>query len=100
MKGDSAVKHYEFFKLTPDADVIDVQQKIRRACDRLDAELDWLNHTVVYRNCGDNTDADIMAVVEVDAEEKLPEYLEAPRYRELLESLKGQIVCRRTFDHY
>ena len=94
------MKHYELFKLTPGADTVAVQLRVAKTFDKLDAELDWLNHPVVYRNCGNNADADIMAVVEIDSEEQLPLCLENKHYVKLAEHLRDVLVSRMTFDHY
>ena len=94
------MKHYVLLKLAPGADVIAVQQKTRKAYDKLDAEFDWLNHPVVYRCCGADNGFDIMAVVEIDEEEKLPACTESEHYRKLTEHLKDLIAARATFDHY
>ena len=94
------MKHYVLLKLNPGADVIAAQQKINKTCDKLDMEFDWLNHPVVYRSCGADNAFDIMAVVEIDAEEKLPEYRESAYYKKLVERLKDQVASIQTFDHY
>ena len=94
------MKHYVLLKLVPGADVVAAQQRIMKAYDKLDMEFDWLNHPVVYRSCGADDGFDIMAVLEIDAEEKLPEYLESAHYKKLVERLKDQVALRQTFDHY
>ena len=94
------MKHYEFLKLTPGADVVAVQSRLMKAYDKLDAELDWLNRPVIYRGCGDSADADLMTVVDIDAEEKLPLLLENPHYKKLGDKLKDLVERRMTFDHY
>ena len=95
------MKHYEFFKLTPDADVVKVQQKVWKALQKLDDELDWLNRPVVYRNCLSKPGSpDLMAVIDLDGEELLEQYLEHPTRQKLAEHLKDVVVSEMAFDHY
>ncbi len=94
------MKHYELFKLTPGADTVAAQLRIVKAFNKMDAELDWLNHPAVFRNCGDNAAADIMAIVEIDSDEQLKDCRENKHYRKLEEHLRDVLVSRITFDHY
>ena len=94
------MKHYEILKLVPGADVEAVRHKIWKAYDKLDAELDWLNHPTVYRGCRADGDADIMAVFEVDDEARLQEYARHPVHVKLVEALKDAVASRVSFDHY
>ena len=45
------MKHYVLLKLAPGADVESVEEKIFKAYDKLDEELEWLNSPAVYRSC-------------------------------------------------
>ena len=95
------MKHYELLRLKPAADADAVRHKIWKAYDKLDAELDWLNHPVVIRGCLAGEDrADIMATFELDGEEYLAGYLEHPRRKKLAEELEPLIDARIAFDHY
>lgn len=95
------MKHYTILKLKPGADAVDVQQKIRKAYDKLDAELDWANRPVVYRACEERGEsADIMAVIELDSAEQVKDYLENPHCRKLAEKLQDAVAEKITFDHY
>lgn len=95
------MKHIELLKLKPGADIDTARHKIWKAFDKLDAELDWLNHPVVIRGCiGGEDRADIMATFELEGEEFLPKYLEHPRHVKLAEELAPMIESRVAFDHY
>ena len=95
------MKHYTLLKLVPGTDPVEVQSKIRKAYDKLDAELDWANHPVVYRTCLEaNPGADIMAVIELDGPEQLAAYADNPHARKLWEKLQPVVSEKLTFDHY
>ena len=95
------MKHYALIKVAPSANVEDVQKKIRKAYDKLDGDLDWLNRPVVFRNCLEkDANMDIMSEVELDGEEQLEIFLNHPRYIKLMEELRDDIVAQVMFDHY
>ncbi|MBR1821578.1 MAG: Dabb family protein [Clostridia bacterium] len=95
------MKHYVLLKLTPGTDPVKVQEKLWKAYRKLDDELDWLNHPVVYRSCRDDeTGYDVMAVVELDGEEQLETYLTHPMTVKLKEKLKDAVARRSVFNHY
>ncbi len=94
------MKHYVLLKLAQGADVDAARHKVWKALDKLDADLDWLNRPAVFRSCRPDGDADLMAVFEVDEEERLPEYLNHPARVKLAEALKDVLVSQVTFDHY
>lgn len=95
------MKHYTILKLRPGTDAVEVQQRIRKAYDKLDAELDWANRPVVYRACEEGGDgADVMAVIELDSLEQLKDYVENPHCVKLAEKLRDVIAEKITFDHY
>ena len=95
------MKHYTILKLKPGADAVEVQQKIRKAYDKLDGELDWANHPVVYRACEESAEsANVMAVIELDGVERLAELPANPHYAKLTEKLQDVVAERITFDHY
>ena len=94
------MKHYEFYRLAQGADVMKVQEKVWKAWEKLDAELDWLNHPVVLRSCNPADDFDLMSVAEMDGEELLEQCLTHPRYVKLTAALKDLVASKATFDHY
>ena len=94
------MKHYTLIKLVPGTDPVEVQEKLMKGYRKLDDELDWLNHPVVFRSCKDADDYDIMAVVEIDEEERLPEYLNHPLTLKLKEKLAEVVAGQAAFDHY
>lgn len=94
------MKHYEFLKLVSGADPVAVQEKLMKTYRKLDDELDWLNHPVVHRSCKPEDDYDLAVVVEIDEEERLPEYLAHPTTLKLKEKLADAVQARATFDHY
>ena len=95
------MKHYTLLKLAPGADPVEVQEKIMKTCRRLDDELDWLNHPVVVRRCGDVACSyDLMATFELDSEAHLAQYLAHPLTKKLAEKLEGLVAERATFDRY
>ena len=79
------MKHYEFLKLTPGADVVAVQSRLMKAYDKLDAELDWLNRPVIYfqpdRAVYDRElyfDPDASPLIVAHTEEELLDLLSSP----------------------
>lgn len=95
------MKHYVLLKLAPGADVESVEEKIFKAYDKLDEELEWLNRPAVYRSCtGAASGADLMVVVELDGTDHLEEYLEHPRHLKMQKAIGDSVVSATTFDHY
>ena len=95
------MKHCVLLKLAKGADPEEVQQKIWKAYRKLDDELDWLNHPVVYRSCRPGEDGyDLMAEFEVDGEEQLEAYLAHPVTQKLEGKIRDEVAARMTFDHY
>ena len=94
------MKHYEFYRLVPGTDPVQIQEKIWKTFRKLDDELDWLNHPVIHRNCQAGDDFDLMVVVDIDEEERLPEYLSHPLIEKLAGKLGSDVVKKKTFDHY
>ena len=95
------MKHCVLYRLAPGADPVEVQEKLMKTYRKLDGELDWLNHPVVYRRC-DETDSsyDLMASFELESEAQLREYLAHPLMKKLAEKLEGVVESQATFDHY
>ena len=94
------MKHYTLIKLVPGADPVEIQEKLMKGYRKLDDELDWLNHPVVFRSCKDTDDFDLMAVVEIDEEERLEEYLNHPTTKKYMDKIAEAVAARATFDHY
>lgn len=94
------MKHYELLKLAPGADAVEVQEKLMKGYRKLDDELDWLNHPVVFRRCQAGDDYDLMVVVEIDEEERLAEYLGHPTTQKCMDKLSDVVTARAAFNHY
>lgn len=95
------MKHYEFYRLVPGTDPVQIQEKIWKTFRKLDDELDWLNKPVVFRAAEDGKSSyDLMAVVEIDGEERLDEYLAHPLTQKLEGKLEGAVADKAAFDHY
>ena len=93
------MKHYELLKLAPGADPVEIQEKLMKAYRKLDDELDWLNHPVVFRGCKPG-DYDIMVVVDINEEERLEEYLSHPTTKKYMDKIAEAVTGRASFDHY
>ena len=100
-KGDETeVKHYVLLKIAPGADVEAAFNRVRETYQALDAALEWLNHPQVYRSCIDrDSNADIMAVIELDGPEHLQPYLTHPLHLKMAQDMKDVVVGRTSFDH-
>jgi hypothetical protein len=94
------MKHYELLKLAPGTDPVQVQEKLMKGYRKLDDELDWFNHPVMFRACQAGDDYDLMVVVEIDEEERLQEYLDHEITRKYMDKIVEAVVARATFDHY
>ena len=95
------MKHYVLLKLAPGVDVEAIQLRVKKTYEQLDMELDWLNKPVVYRSCIErDSNADIMAVVELDREDCLQPYLTHPLHMQMAQDLKDVVIGRTSFDHY
>ena len=95
------MKHYELFKFVPGADAQKAQHKVWKTLEKLDRELDWLNHPVIYPGCMEaQSDFDLMAVVELDGEGRLADYLRHPLTAKLEEELKDAVAGKAAFNHY
>ena len=95
------MKHYVLLKLAPGADKEAVYSRVWSTYEALDKELEWLNFPQVYRSCVDrDSNADIMAVIDLDDESHLQPYLTHPLHVQMAQDLKDVIVSRTSFDHY
>lgn len=95
------MKHIAFFKLAPGADAIEVKEKIWKVYRRLDDELDWLSHPVVFRRCDDvESDFDLMVSIDIETESQLKEYLAHPLTKKLESQIDASVERTATFNHY
>lgn len=94
------MKHYIFLKLTAGTDPVEIQEKLWKGFRKLDDELDWLNHPVVHRSCREEDDFDLMAVIDIDGEERLGEYLAHPQTLKLEGKVEDFIAKKKVFNHY
>lgn len=95
------MKHIVFLKLTPGADAAEVKEKLWKTYRKLDDELDWLNHPVIYRRSDDiESTYDLMVSVELESEAQVAEYLAHPLTRKLAGKLAPEIEGKATFNHY
>ena len=95
------MKHIELIKLREGVDPVEIQEKLWKTCRRLDDELDWLNHPVVFRASGGcDSDFDLMVVLEMESEERLPEYRAHPLTLKLEGRIGEAVAKRKQFNHY
>lgn len=94
------MKHYVLLKLIPGTDPVEVQEKLWKGLRRLDDALDWVNHPVVFRSCKEEDDYDLMAVVDIDEEARLPEYLAHPLTLKLEGKVEDVVKKKISFNHY
>ena len=92
------MKHYTLLKLAPGADIMEARRHIHKAYEKLDGELDWANHPVIFPGCGG--DMDLMAIMDLDGPEQLEAFQTHPAIRKLREKLAGAVTTTITFDHY
>ena len=95
------MKHCVLLKVAEGVDPIKVQEKIWKAFQKLDDELDWMNRPVIRRSCMEtDSDFDLMTVVELDSEEQLKALLAHPLVEKLNADLEKKVARRASFDHY
>ena len=95
------MKHCLLLKLVPGTDLLEVQEKLWKTYRKLDDELDWLNHPVIYRRSdGVDSSYDLMAVIDLDGEERLADYLSHPLTQKLEGKLEKLVESRAAFNHY
>ena len=71
--------HYVLLKFKPGTDPDAVEASVRETYEKLDQLLPFLTDPVVFRNCVDrDSNADLMAVVQLDSSEHLNDYLTHP----------------------
>lgn len=92
--------HYVLLKVAPTADLDAVEARVRSTYQQLDEALAFLHEPKVYRSCiSRDSNADIMAVIELDGEEFLQPYLTHPLHLQMAQDLKDSLVGRTSFDH-
>ena len=94
------MKHYVLLKLAPGADLEAAYDRVRQTYQALADELAWLNRPEVYRSCVErDSNADIMAAIELDSAEYLQPYLTHPLHMKMAQDMKDIVVGRTSFDH-
>lgn len=92
--------HYVLLKLAPGTDIDAVEQRVRKTYQELDEALPFLHEPRVLRSCvARDSNADIMAVIELDGEEFLQAYLTHPLHLAMAGDLKETVIGRTSFDH-
>ena len=92
--------HYVLLKLAPDSDKDAAERRVRKTYQELDETLSFLHNPRVYRSCVErDSNADIMAVIDLDEPEKLQDYLTHPLHVQMARDLKDVVIGRTSFDH-
>ena len=94
------MKHYELIKLRAGADVIETQEKIWKALEKLEKRYDWLNFPEIRRDLNKDAAWTFMTVVDLDGEEYVDAYLADEIYQKLLSAVGANVIARSTFDHF
>ena len=88
-------------KLAPGADPVTVQEKIMRACRKLDDDAAWINHPSVMPRCPDIPSTyDLMVRFDLEDESQLQSYFDHPLTQKLADQLEGLVVDQASFSHY
>ena len=94
------MKHYVLLKLAPDCDKNKAFERVQSTYQALEKELAWLNGARVYRSCvARDSNADIMAVIDLDSPDHLQTYLTHPLHMQMALDMKDIVVGRTSFDH-
>ncbi len=92
--------HYVLLKLKPGSDVDAAYARVSSTYAALDEALPFLNNPRVYKSCIDrDSNADIMAVIDLDGEEYLQPYLTHPLHLKMAQDMKDMLAGRTSFDH-
>ncbi len=95
------MKHYVLFKFKPGTNLEKVEERIWKTYEDLDRDLSWLNKPAVYRSCdASGSGADLMAVIDLDGDEYLQQYLDHPSHKAMAEAIKDSVAACTSFDHY
>ena len=94
------MKHYVLLKLVPGADAQAVLARVKSTYAALDEALPFLHDPQVYASCVErDSNADIMAVIDLDGPECLQPYLTHPLHLQMAQDLKDRLCGRTSFDH-
>lgn len=99
-KEETDMTHYVLLKFKPGTDLDAVEARVRKTYNELDQALDFLTNPIVYRCCVErDSNADIMATVQLDSKEHLQDYLTHPLHVQMAQDLKDALARRTSFDH-
>ncbi|MBR0373692.1 MAG: Dabb family protein [Mogibacterium sp.] len=94
------MKHFVLLKFEPGFDVDAAEVIVRDTYKGLGEALPWLTNPCVYRSCiVRDTNADIMATVDLESEDYLKPYLTHPLHLAMAEKLNPHIIQRNSFDY-
>ena len=97
---EEQVVHYVLLKFAPGTDLDAAEKKVRATYQELDRTLDFLNNPAVYRCCIErDSNADIMASVELDSPDQLQDYLTHPLHVAMAKGFASALIGRTSFDH-
>ncbi len=92
--------HYVLLKLAPGSDLDAAEARVRKTYDALAEALPYLTEPRVYRSCVErDSNADIMAVIQLDSAEHLQPYLTHPLHVQMAQDMKDMLIGRTSFDH-
>ena len=92
--------HYVLLKLVPGTDTDAAYARVKKTYDELAEALPWLTNPRVYRSCVErDSNADIMAVIDLDGPEHLQPYLTHPLHMQMAQDMKDSLAGRTSFDH-
>ncbi len=92
--------HYVLLKFKPGSDLDAIEKTIRKTYEELDKTLSFLNNAKVYRCCVErDSNADIMAKVDLDKKEQLQDYLTHPLHIKMMNTFNDALASRASFDH-
>lgn len=92
--------HYVLLKFKPGSDLDAIEKTIRKTYEELDKTLSFLNNAKVYRCCVErDSNADIMAKVDLDKKEQLQDYLTHPLHIKMMNTFNDVLASRASFDH-
>ena len=94
------MKHYVLLKLVPGADADRIFESMSETYQKLEAAMPQLHNPKVHKNCVvRDSNADIMAVIDLDGEEYLQPYLTHPLHLKMAQDMKDMLAGRTSFDH-
>ena len=91
--------HYVLLRLAPDSDKDAAERRVRKTYQELDETLSFLHNPRVYRSCVErDSNADIMAVIDLDEPEKLQDYLTHPLHVQMAQDMEGVRLVVEVYD--